>query len=91
MIDNDELYSFMKVCEGFVKSTVQLRDAAALCNEDPIKQDMVAFIHDEFEEARARSEGVKLMVDKDFSKSRDFILQEVKGITESEKQQQVEK
>ena len=66
----------------FLQSSKDLADAAALCEDDPVKQDMVAFIHHEFEEARARSEGVKIMVDKNFAESRDFILQEVREITE---------
>tara|TARA_R110002060_G_scaffold42648_2_gene54131 strand:- start:122 stop:418 length:297 start_codon:yes stop_codon:yes gene_type:complete len=75
-------FDIITIMTEFLQSSKDLADAAALCEDDPIKQDMVAFIHNEFEDARARSEGVKLMVDKNFSESRDFILQEVKGITE---------
>jgi hypothetical protein len=82
MIDNDELYSFMKVCEGFVKSTVQLRDAAALCDDDPIKQDMIAFIVPEFHKMWARSEGIKVLLEKEkYSENREFILEEMQAVT----------
>ena len=75
-------FDIISIMSEFLQSSKDLADAAALCDDDPIKQDMVSFIHNEFEDARARSEGVKLMVDKGFSESRDFILQEVEKITE---------
>jgi len=75
-------FDVLSIMSEFLESSKDLAEAAALCEDDPIKQDMVAFIHEEFEETRARSEGVKLMVDKNFSETRDFILQEVKEITD---------
>ena len=74
-------FDVLSIMSEFLESSKDLAEAAALCEDDPIKQDMVAFIHNEFEDARARSEGIKLMVDKNFSESRDFILQEVQEIT----------
>ena len=83
MMDNDELYSFMQVCEGFVQSTVQLRDAAALCGNDPIKQDMIAFVVPEFHKMWARSEGIKVLLEKkEYAENRKFILEEMRAVTE---------
>ena len=61
--EDDDIYTFMKICEDFVNSTKELRDAAALCDEDPIKQDMIAFIVPEFHKMWARSEGIKVFLE----------------------------
>jgi len=76
MLDDD----FFIVTADFVKSSQELADAAALCNDDPIKQDMVMYIHKEFEAMQARSEGIKLLIEKGYSENRDFILDEMKEI-----------
>lgn len=78
LLDTD----FTLIMSEFIKSSKELADAAKLCDNDPIKQDMVSFIKEEFNETQARSEGVKVMVTKNFDTSRDFILEEVKLITE---------
>lgn len=78
LLDTD----FTLIMSEFIKSSKELADAAKLCDNDPIKQDMVSFIQKEFNETQARSEGVKIMVTKNFDTSRDFILEEVKLITE---------
>ena len=81
MEDND-IYFFMKICEDFVDSTVELRDAAALCDNDPIKQDMIAFIIPEFHKMWARSEGIKvLLARKEYSQNREFVLEEMQAVT----------
>jgi len=82
IVEDDDIYAFMKICEDFVNSTVELRDAAALCNEDPIKQDMIAFIVPEFHKMWARSEGIKVFLErKDYSNNRAFILEEMEAVT----------
>ena len=72
---------FNKVLQEFLESSEKLLDAAQLCKDGPIKQDMIAFIQPKFLEMCGRSEGVKLMVEKSFYESRDFILQEMVEIT----------
>ena len=52
MEDNSAFY-FMSVCQDFVKSSMELREAAELCGEDPIKQQMVSSIKDDFEKVWA--------------------------------------
>jgi len=77
-----DIFSFMEVCEGFVSSSKELRDAAALCDDDPVKQEMIAFIVPDFNKMWARSEGVRTLLEgKDFSENRNFILEEMKEIT----------
>ena len=50
MFDDD----FFLITADFVKSSQELADAAALC-DDPIKQDMIAHIQEEFEMMVSRS------------------------------------
>jgi len=76
MFDED----FFLITADFVKSSQDLADAAALCEHDPIKQDMVMYIYKEFEAIQARSEGIKLLVKRGYSENRDFILDEMKEI-----------
>jgi hypothetical protein len=71
---------FFLMIEDFVKSSKELADAAALCYDDPIKQDMVGFVHEEFDSIQARSEGIKLLITKDYKENRDFILEEMRNI-----------
>lgn len=78
LLDTD----FTLIMSEFIKSSKELADAAKLCDDDPIKQDMVSYIKEEFDETQSRSEGVRIMVTKNFDTSRDFILEEVKLITE---------
>jgi hypothetical protein len=78
----DDIYTFIGVCENFVKSSLELRDAAALCKEDSIKQDMIAFVVPDFNKMWARSEGIKVLLEKeDFSENKEFVLEEMKSVT----------
>jgi len=78
----NEVYAFIGICEKFVKSSLELRDAAALCQEDPIKQDMIAFVVPDFNKMWARSEGIKVLLEKeDFSENKEFVLEEMKSVT----------
>jgi len=82
MKEND-IYEFVGICEAFVRSSAELRNAAALCDDDPVKQDMIAFIIPDFHKMYARSEGIKVILEKqDFSENRDFILQEMRSVTQ---------
>ena len=80
MIDSDS--DIFDVMHDFLRSSEELRDAASLCDGDPVKQDMIAFIVPDFNKMWARSEGLKLMIGSDYSSNRDFILEEMKIITE---------
>jgi len=74
--------SDLAIMVEYQQSSKELADAAALCNDDPIKQDMVAYISDEFQAAQARSEGIKLLVKKGYSENKGFILEEMKKVIE---------
>ena len=76
-IDNE----FVELVEGYLKSSRELRDAASLINDDPIKQDMIAHIAKEFTEVWQRSEALQVLMKKDYENCREYILQEIKEIT----------
>ncbi len=81
-MEDNSLFIFMKVCEDFVKSTLELRNAAALCDDDPIKQEMIAFVAPEFNNMWAKSEGIKVLLEKEhFAENREFILSEMREVT----------
>ena len=81
IMEDNSLFIFMKVCEDFVKSSLELRNAAALCDEDPIKQEMIAFVTPEFNKMWAKSEGIKVLLEKDhFAENREFILSEMRDV-----------
>ena len=73
---------FFFITSEFVESSRALADAAALCNDDPIKQDMISYINDDFTAVQARSEGIKLLVEKGYSENKSFIIQEMKKVIE---------
>jgi len=76
-----DIFSFLSICEDFVESSRELRDAAALCDDDPVKQDMISFITSDFNKTWARSEGIKVLLQKDnFSENREFVLEEMKAV-----------
>tara|TARA_R110002124_G_scaffold22787_2_gene85299 strand:+ start:980 stop:1285 length:306 start_codon:yes stop_codon:yes gene_type:complete len=80
MIENDTIM-FMKLCEDFVTSSKVLRDASALCDGDPIKQEMISFIVPDFMKMCARSEGIKISLQSErFGENREFIIDEMKNI-----------
>ena len=76
-----EEYNFVFIMDEYIKSGEELADAAALCGDDPIKKDMVAFITPQFDAMCARSEGVRAMLENSFAESREFILIEMVEIT----------
>lgn len=74
---------FVSTLGMYVDSSSKLAAAAALCDGDPIKQQMLEPIHEEFEAVLSKSEGLKLMIQKNFfDTSRDFIIQEIKDMTQ---------
>tara|TARA_R110000824_G_scaffold378470_1_gene570042 strand:- start:203 stop:511 length:309 start_codon:yes stop_codon:yes gene_type:complete len=78
-IEENEVYNFLNICQQFVESSRDLRDAAALCDDDPIKQDMISHIIPDFHKMWARSEGIKTLLEKEnFSNNRKFVLDEMR-------------
>ena len=78
-IEENEVYNFLNICQQFVESSRDLRDAAALCDDDPIEQDMISHIIPDFHKMWARSEGIKTLLEKEnFPNNRKFVLDEMK-------------
>jgi len=85
-MEENDIYEFVTICEAFVRSSLELRNAAALCDEDSVKQDMIAFIIPDFHKMWARSEGIKVILEKqDFSENKEFILEEMRNVTKENK------
>tara|TARA_R110000851_G_scaffold198621_2_gene349702 strand:- start:518 stop:850 length:333 start_codon:yes stop_codon:yes gene_type:complete len=72
---------FVKVTTEYLEASEALAAAAGLAGEDPIKQDMVAFVKPEFLKMCARSEGIRLMAEKSYNENREFIIAEMKEVT----------
>ena len=82
MIKENDILNFFEVTREFVASSHKLMEAASLCGEDEIKQDMVAFIKPEFNETWARSEKITTLLNGEgYGTNREFILSELKEIT----------
>lgn len=74
---------FQIISFEYVESSRKLSQAASLCEGDPVKQEMIAFIQPHFAKNVARSEGLRLLVEQDYDSNRDFILSEMKEITQN--------
>ena len=80
MGEND-IYNFLNVCQQFIESSQTLRDAAALCDDDPVKQEMISCVVPAFHKMWARSEGIKTLLEKEnFAHNKEFILEEMKSV-----------
>jgi len=80
-MEENDVYDFLNICQDFVESSRSLRDAASLCDDDPIKQEMVSHIIPGFHQMWARSEGIKTLLEKkSFTENREFILEEMKTV-----------
>jgi hypothetical protein len=78
-MNENDIYTFMSICKEFVRSSQELRNAAALCDDDPIKQKMISHIIPDFHKMWARSEGIKTLLEKkNFLENKEFILEEMK-------------
>ena len=81
IMEENDVYDFLNICQDFVESSRCLRDAASLCDDDPIKQEMISHIIPEFHQMWARSEGIKTLLEKkNFTENREFILEEMKTV-----------
>ena len=76
------ILEFMDTVQAFVQSSKVLRDAARLCDNDPIKQEMIGFIQPRFEAMCAKSEGITVLLNGDYSQNKPFILSEMSKITQ---------
>ena len=82
MMIEDDGPEFFKVFEEFLKASKELLDAATLCDGDSIKQDMISFVVPEFNKMWARSEGIKVLMEKqNYEENKDFIIEEIKEVT----------
>jgi hypothetical protein len=81
-MEDYDFYEFARICKRFVESSYILKEAAQLCENDPIKQEMVKHIIPEFDELCRRSEGIMPLVERSYNENREFIIQEVKELTE---------
>ena len=54
-IDNE----FVELVEGYLRSSKALRDAAALCDDDPVKQDMVSHLLEDFNNVITRRSNIR--------------------------------
>ena len=76
---------FVELVTEFLESSKDIREAAELVNGDPIKQEMIKDIVDDFLNVCARSEALRLLVETSYGENRDYILSELKEITELNK------
>ena len=74
---------FQIISFQYVESSRELSRAASLCEDDPIKQEMIAFIKPHFAKNVARSEGLKLLVEKDYDMA-EQIIEKIGGIKTDE-------
>jgi len=73
--------SFIQITTDYLDASAKLAEATALCGDDPIKQEMISFIHDDFVKMCARSEGIRIMTEGAYSENREFIMVEMKEVT----------
>tara|TARA_R110000824_G_scaffold292116_1_gene480509 strand:+ start:387 stop:719 length:333 start_codon:yes stop_codon:yes gene_type:complete len=73
--------SFIQVTTDYLDASAKLAQATGLCGDDPIKQEMISFIHDDFVKMCARSEGIRLMAEGSYDENREFIIAEMKEVT----------
>jgi hypothetical protein len=73
---------FVELVTEFLESSKDIRDAAEMTEGDPIKQDMIKGITKDFLDVCARSEALRTLVDSSYQDNREYILSELKEITE---------
>jgi hypothetical protein len=76
---------FVELVTEFLESSRDLREAAEMTNEDPIKQEMIKGIVQDFLEVSRRSEALRLLVEDSYGENREFIISELKEITKLNK------
>ena len=57
IMEESDVQDFAKICDEFVTSSRELLSAAKLCDDDPVKQEMISFIIPDFEKIRGSSSG----------------------------------
>ena len=73
---------FQRVTYEYLRASEILAEAAALAGDDSIKQEMLAFIQPKFIEMCAKSEGIRALAQQSFSSNREFILEEMKKVSQ---------
>jgi len=73
--------SFIQVTTDYLDASAKLAEATALCGDDPIKQEMMSFVHEDFVKMCARSEGIRIMTEGAYDENREFIIAEMKEVT----------
>jgi len=80
MIDFEQ--SFIETTQDYLSSSAELAEATAMCGDDPVKQEMIEFIHPQFIIMCGRAEGIRLMAEQSYEDNREFILAEMKEVTQ---------
>ena len=80
----DEIFEskFQKITQEYLRASEILAEATALTENDPIKQEMLTFIQPQFVDMCSKAEGVRLMSVKSYEENKEFILEEMKAITQ---------
>ena len=73
---------FINLVADFLESSKRLREASELCEDDPIKQDMIKHIVQPFSDAYRRSDHIRHLSETDYENNRNFILKELREIAE---------
>jgi len=76
---------FVELVTEFLESSRDIREAAEMTGGDPIKQDMIKGITKDFLDVCARSEAVRTLVENSYDENRNYIMSELKEITELNK------
>jgi len=75
----------LEVTKLFMEASEELVAAATMCRGDPIKQDMLKHIHDEFMKMQMRHMGLQIIIQKGYYE-KQTVLAEMKAITLMTKQ-----
>jgi hypothetical protein len=73
---------FVELVTEFLESSRDIREAAEMTDGDPIKQDMIKGITKDFLDVCARSEAIRTLVESSYGENREYILSELREITD---------
>ena len=73
---------FVELVAEFLESSKDIREAAEMTDGDPIKQDMIKGVIQDFLDVCRRSENLRTLVENSYGEKRDYIIKELKEITE---------
>ena len=72
---------FVDLVTEFLESSKDIREAAEMTDGDPIKQDMIKGVVQDFLDVCLRSENLRNLVENSYGENRDYIIKELKEIT----------